>query len=75
VSPSPIRLRVATNIRQARRARKLSQEELGYRAGIHRTYVGAIERAETNVTIEQLQKLAEAMGLDPIDLMHPLPMS
>jgi transcriptional regulator with XRE-family HTH domain len=56
----------AANIRRVRKAMKLSQEDLAEAAGLHRTYVGAIERAERNVSLDNIEKLAAALGL-PID--------
>lgn len=41
----------------------LSQEELASRAGVHRTYVGMIERAEKNITLENIEKIAKALGI------------
>lgn len=40
----------------------ISQEELGKRAQLHRTYIGMIERAEKNVTLENIEKIANALG-------------
>jgi transcriptional regulator with XRE-family HTH domain len=52
----------AQNVRQRRSKLGLSQEELAARAGLHRTYVGSIERAERNVSIDNMEKLATALG-------------
>lgn len=41
----------------------LSQEALASRAGVHRTYVGMIERAEKNITLENIEKIAKALGI------------
>ena len=46
----------------------VSQEELGRRAGLHRTYIGMLERGEKNVTLMNLQKLAKAFGVSISDL-------
>lgn len=59
--PSSLRSRVAANVRACRRARGLSQEALGDLAGVHRTFVGHVERGETNVSIDTLERLAEAL--------------
>ena len=64
------RERVAANLRQAREHADLSQDELAAKAGFHRTYVGTVERCETNITIDNLQRLAEALALDVVDLMR-----
>lgn len=52
---------VADNIRHLRHKKKLSQEDLGDIAGLHRTYIGSIERSEKAITIDQLAKIASAL--------------
>ncbi len=52
----------AANIRLRRLKRNWSQEELATRCGLHRTYVGAIERGERNVTLDTLFRVASALG-------------
>lgn len=46
----------------------LSQEELGFRAGIHRTYIGAIERGEQNISVDNIHKLAKALKIPVSEL-------
>lgn len=41
----------------------MSQEQLAFKAGVHRTYIGMIERAEKNVTLISIEKLANALGV------------
>jgi transcriptional regulator with XRE-family HTH domain len=50
-------------IKQLRSNKGFSQEELGHRAGLHRTYIGMIERAEKNITIENICKLSKALDV------------
>jgi transcriptional regulator with XRE-family HTH domain len=50
-------------VRELRARRRLSQEELGFRAGLHRNYVGAIERGEINPTFRVLLKLSVGLAL------------
>ena len=47
----------------------ISQEELAVRAGVHRTYIGMIERAEKNITLTNIEKVAKALDLSLGDLM------
>jgi transcriptional regulator with XRE-family HTH domain len=61
--------RLAQNLRALRQARSWSQEELAGRAGLHRTYVGAIERAERNVSLATIEALATGLECDPIELL------
>lgn len=56
-------------IREERLNQGLSQEELASRAGVHRTYIGMIERAEKNITLESIEKIAKALRLKPSDLI------
>lgn len=50
-------------VRELRKEKEISQEELADRAGVHRTYVGMIERGEKNITIVNIQKIAKALGV------------
>lgn len=62
----------AQNVRLKRLELQLSQEELAERAGVHRTYVGMLERGEKNVTIYNIERIAEALGLEPYQLLKPV---
>lgn len=55
----------AENVRRLRKARGLSQEELAEAAGVHRTYIGMLERAEKNVTIYNIERIAIALDVPP----------
>jgi transcriptional regulator with XRE-family HTH domain len=59
---------VARNLRRLRRLKALSQEELADRAGINRNYVGMLEREENAATVDMLEKLANVLEVDPIEL-------
>ena len=50
-------------VRELRVARNLSQEELAFRAGLHRTYLGGIERGERNPALRNIAAIAEALGV------------
>ncbi len=63
---------LAQNVKRLRQAAGLSQETLADRAGLHRTYVSSIERAQRNVSIENIYTLASALGCDPRELLQPI---
>lgn len=65
-----IRERVALNIRKIRKSNGLSQEKLADLCGLHRTYIGSVERSERNITIENLDRIAHALGVDARDLIE-----
>jgi transcriptional regulator with XRE-family HTH domain len=70
MQPSPSNKVVAAAVRRLRQRRGWSQEELGARAALHRTYIGAIERCEENVTLQTIDKLAKALGVLPVALFR-----
>jgi transcriptional regulator with XRE-family HTH domain len=59
----------AHRIQLARHQLGWSQEELAARAGLHRTYIGAVERGERNITLKTLERLARALECDPVSLL------
>jgi transcriptional regulator with XRE-family HTH domain len=59
----------AENLRKARLAKGLSQEGLAELSGLHRTYVGSVERAERNVSIDNMECLSAAVGASLPDLL------
>jgi transcriptional regulator with XRE-family HTH domain len=68
-TPSATRNKLALRIRQLRKETGLSQEQLADLCGLHRTYIGAIERAEQNVSIDNIGKIAKALKVKPSDLL------
>jgi transcriptional regulator with XRE-family HTH domain len=62
---------IGMNIRHLRKQKNISQEELGDESGIDRTYIGAIERAERNITILTLKKIAITLDTTMIYLLTP----
>jgi transcriptional regulator with XRE-family HTH domain len=56
-------VKFGNKVREERLSLGLSQEELAARAGVHRTYVGMIERAEKNITLTNIEKIAKALKL------------
>lgn len=51
------------NVQIARRTLGISQEELAFRAGLHRTYVGMVERAERSISLQNAKKIADALNV------------
>lgn len=58
-----INIKVGNNIRNIRQSKSLSQEQLADKACVHRTYIGMIERAEKNITLVSLEKIAKALSV------------
>jgi transcriptional regulator with XRE-family HTH domain len=67
---STARMLFSQNLRQTRESRGLSQEALADIAGIHRTYVGSVERGERNISIDNIEKLARALDVTPAFLLE-----
>lgn len=57
------------NLRTARKSQGLSQEKLAELASLHRTYIGAVERAEKNISINNIAKLAKVLKVEPFELL------
>lgn len=66
---SDISIKLGLRLRDLRMQHGLSQEEVAYKAGVHRTYIGMVERAEKNITITSLNKIAEALNTDIKNLL------
>lgn len=64
--------RFGEGIRAQRDRLGLSQEELAHRAGLHRTYIGGVERGERNLGLENLVRIADALGVPPSQLVAGL---
>jgi transcriptional regulator with XRE-family HTH domain len=56
-------------VRKKRKELCLSQESLAEKAGVHRTYIGMIERGEKNISLKNIQKIADALGCSIAELM------
>ena len=64
-----LRMIFARNLRNCRRGKELSQEKLAELSGLHRTYVGSVERGERNISLDNMERLAKALGVSLADLL------
>ncbi|MNE72470.1 anaerobic benzoate catabolism transcriptional regulator [compost metagenome] len=63
-SNSQILIKFGEQVRDLRKRKGISQEELAYKSELHRTYIGMIERAEKNITLLNIEKIAKALEID-----------
>lgn len=63
-----ILIKFGQKVREIRLKQNISQEKLAEKANLHRTYIGMIERAEKNITLLNIQKIADALGVTISDL-------
>jgi transcriptional regulator with XRE-family HTH domain len=59
-----ILIKFGQRVRGIRKEKNLSQEDLSFKADLHRTYIGMIERAEKNITLINIEKIAKALNVD-----------
>lgn len=64
-----LRKSVAAGIKARRRARGWSQEHLAHEAGLHRTFIGQVERSESNLSIDNLERISKALGMHACELL------
>ena len=64
-----ILIRFGRNVQRIRKERNISQEKLAELAGLHRTYIGMIERAEKNITLCNIEKIANALNVQISELL------
>jgi len=62
-------IKFGEKVRDLRKKKGLTQEELAFKAELHRTYIGMIERAEKNITLTNIEKIANALEVSINDLM------
>lgn len=65
------RLTFAHNLRKVRTIQGISQEKLADLCDLHRTYVSSVERGERNITVDNMERLAVALGVDIRELLNP----
>jgi transcriptional regulator with XRE-family HTH domain len=61
---------VGANLRRYRLERGLSQEAFAEFVGVHRTYMGGLERGERNLTLRSVERIADRLGVDPLGLLR-----
>lgn len=65
-----LRAKFAARLRTFRHELELSQEEFADLCGLHRTYIGSIERGERNVSIDNIERIADSLGVPPARLFE-----
>ena len=68
-SDSDLLVKFGVKVRELRKLKNISQEELAHKADLHRTYIGMIERAEKNITLLNVEKIAKALNLTISELL------
>ena len=63
-------IKFGERVRLLRKEKGLSQEQLAFKANLHRTYIGMIERAEKNITLINIQKIANALEISEHQLLN-----
>lgn len=69
-SKRKILIKFGERVREIRKEKGISQEQLSFKADLHRTYIGMIERAEKNITLVNIEKIANALKVSVNDLMN-----
>lgn len=69
-SKQEILIKFGERLREIRKEKRLSQEELAHKADLHRTYIGMIERAEKNITLINIEKIANALEVNIKELLE-----
>lgn len=68
-SKKPLNKVFASNLRKKRKENNLSQEQLADLCGLHRTYIGSVERGERNITLATLERIAKTLSIDVCELL------
>jgi transcriptional regulator with XRE-family HTH domain len=69
-SREPILAQVGKRIRNLREGKGISQEVLAEKSGLHRTYIGGVERGLRNPSLKSLQRIARGLGVGVVDLFQ-----
>ena len=65
----PLQKRLGRAVRRLREAKKFSQEGFADHVGVHRTYMGAVERGEQNISLSNVERIAKGLSLKPWELL------
>lgn len=63
------KLAFGKRLKEVRQSVGISQEELAFKSGLHRTYISSVERGERNISLINIKKISDALGVKPRDLM------
>ncbi len=69
-TPTSLRSKFAHRLRELRQDRGISQEALADLCGLHRTYIGSVERGERNISIDNIARIAESLGVPASRLLE-----
>ena len=69
MSKKSISIKFGEKVREIRVSQNLSQEQLAHLADVHRTYIGMVERAEKNITLVNIEKIAKALNVNITELL------
>ena len=64
-----IQQKFGNKLRELRKQKAFSQEDLAFKSGLHRTYISDIERGSRNVSLKNIEKIAKALGITPKSLL------
>lgn len=70
IKETSLNILVGLKIKSIRKSLNCSQEEFAWRVGLHRTYLGQIERAEKNISIKNIEKICKALNIEPKELFN-----
>lgn len=68
LDPTILNQLIGLKIKEIRNSLSLSQEEFAEKVGLHRTYIGQVERAEKNITLKNINKICYSLKIDPKEL-------
>jgi transcriptional regulator with XRE-family HTH domain len=71
-TPTRIRKILAVNMKRLRAAREYSQEDLAFEAGLDRSYIAHVERLKRNPSLDNVAKIAKALGVEVHELLRPI---